>query len=284
MTGSALGGNMMRSRLKKIASIAGAGAVATVGTLALNPFSANADGAPTSTSVSAPATLVTGHAVNFTAVVAPTTAIPGTKPTGTVTFTIVGSDSSSVACAGGVNDPAINGKGKAVCKISSGTLGASASPYSVTAVYSGDSNFAGSTGTASQTVSEATTHIALTFSPKVTSGSATTVTATLSGGSGVLPTGDVAFDITSPTDVAKTAPLYCGGVKTKTANFPVLSSNGAPKPEAVATCSLDAGWFNVPASSTKDPHPVATWQIEVNYDGDHNYGVAQTTKKGSAKG
>jgi hypothetical protein len=274
---------MMRSRLKIIASIAGAGALATVGTLALNPFSASADGAPTSTAVSAPTSLATGHAVNFTAIVTPTTAIPGTKPTGTVTFTITGSDSSSVACAGGVSDPTVNGKGKAVCKISTGTLKASASPYSVTAVYSGDSNFAGSTGNLSQTVTAATTHIALTFSPKVTTGLATLVTATLSGGSGTLPSGVVSFAVTSPY-ASKPATLYCGGVKGPRANIQALSSNGATKPQSVATCNLVAGWFNVPASSTQDPHPSSIWKVTASYTGDGNYGAVQAFKGGRSKG
>jgi hypothetical protein len=284
MTGSALGGNVMRSRLKKIASIAGAGAVATVGTLALNPFSASADGAPTTTSVSAPTSLSTGHAVNFTAIVTPTTAIPGTKPTGTVTFTITGSDNSSVACAGGISNPAINGKGKAVCKISSGTLTASASPYAVTAVYSGDTTFAGSTGNLSQTVNEATTHISLSFNPKVTSGAATTVTATLSGGSGALPTGNVAFVVTSGNPT-KSYDLNCGAGKVASqADFQALSSNGATKPEAVASCSLVAGWFNVPSSTTNDPHPSSSWQVTATYGGDGNYGRALSLKKGKSRG
>ena len=35
------------------------------------------------------------------------------------------------------------------------------------------------------------------------------------------------------------------------ANFQALSSNGAAKPQAVATCNLVAGWFNVPAGPTR---------------------------------
>jgi large repetitive protein len=276
MTGSALGGNMMRSRLKKMAIIAGAGAIATMGTLALNPFSASADGASTSTSVSAPTSLTTGHAVNFTAFVTPTTAIPGTKPTGTVTFTIVGSDNSSVACAGGVSNPTINGKGKAVCKISSGTLVASASPYSVTAVYSGDDNFAGSTGSTSLDVTLAPSHVKLTYDAKPTSGSATTFTATVTGGgAGSLPTGQVIFAVSTSPSAGSTK---CSGGNTQT-----LAASSDATPVAIVTCALQAKWFKVPAATKTDPHPSASWTVTASYRGDNNLNGSTTSKSGASK-
>jgi hypothetical protein len=157
------------------------------------------------------------------------------------------------------------------------------SPYSVTAAYSGDTTFGLSSDTISQTVTAATTHITLSFDPKPTAGEASVVTATLSGGSGSLPTGDVTFVIAS-SDPTKPVMLLCGGVKSPGANFAALSSNGATKPEAVATCDLVAGWFNVPAATTGDPHPSATWEVSASYDGDNNYGHVLVSKKGRSKG
>jgi hypothetical protein len=287
MTGSALGGTMIRSRLKKIVIIAGAGAVVTAGTLALNPFSASADGGTgtaTATTVIGPTSVSTGRAVTFTASITPpkTTSAPVVKATGTVTFTVTGGNASSVACSGTSNAIALNGKAKAFCKIPSGSLLASASPYSVTAAYSGDSNFAASNDTISQAVSSATTHITLAFTPKPTSGQASVVTATLSGGSGALPGGDVSFTVYSENPT-KPALINCGGGKAS-GNFQALSSNGATKPQAVATCNLSAGWFNVPAPSNKVPHPSSTWKVTASYDGDGNYGQAQAFKQGKSKG
>jgi large repetitive protein len=281
MTGSALGGNMIKSRLKKIAIVAGAGAVAAAGVLALDPFSAGAaDAVTTTTTVTAPAHVTTGHAVTFVATIAPskTGSGPVVKATGDVAFTIVGSDSSSVACSGG-NSPALNTKGKALCKVASGALLASASPYSVTAVYSsGDSNFSGSTGTRSQSVSAATDHLKLTYDAKPTSGSATTFTATVTGGSGSLPTGTVQFSVSSTPAPGNTALLKCASGNTQT-----LAANGATPPVATATCALSAKWFKVPTASKNDPHPVGTWTVTATYSGDGNFGTSNASKSGASK-
>jgi hypothetical protein len=268
--------------MRKIAVVAGAGAVATMTTLALNPFSASAVDAPTATTttVTGPATATAGHAVKFVATVAPfkMPTAPFTKATGTVTFTIVGSDSSAVACAGGTNARALSLRGTASCKVSAATLSAAASPYSVTAVYSGDGNFVGSSNEISQTVEQATTHITLTFAPKVASATATVVTATLTGSSGLLPTGKVHFVILpSLNNPTKASMDNCSGKASD--DFQVLSPNAAPRPKAVVTCQLSAGWFN--ASSTAK---TSTWAVEASYNGDGNFGQVQVTKTGSVKG
>ena len=115
---------MIGSRFKKLAIVAGAGALATASTLALNPFSASATDATTTTTVTAPAA-TTGHAVKFTAKVSPSrTPSPVTKATGTVTFTIVGSDNSSVACTG--ENTVTIAAGRAICKVAPGPLTPSA--------------------------------------------------------------------------------------------------------------------------------------------------------------
>ncbi len=280
MTGSALGGTMKRSRLRKIAISAGAGAIATFATLALNPFSASADPAATTTTVSGPASLATGHPVTFTAAISPSkTTAPVVKATGTVTFTITGRDSSTVSCSGGTNAVALNGSGKAVCKIASGVLVASATPYSVAAAYSGDANFGPSTGSLSQTVSLAASHLKLTYDAKPTSGSATTFTATVTGGgAGSLPTGNVQFSVSAVPAPGNSSLLKCTG-----GNAQALAPSSDPTPLAEATCVLQAKWFKVPAATKTDPHPTASWTVTASYSGDGNLNGSTATKSGASK-
>ncbi len=88
---------------------------------------------------------VSGSPVTFTATVVHASGVP----TGTVTFTVTGASSTSYTCDGGnvANlSPNMSGPGSvATCKFAAG-LEASDSPYAITAVYSGDSNFNTSTG------------------------------------------------------------------------------------------------------------------------------------------
>jgi hypothetical protein len=277
---------MIRSRLKRIAIVAGAGAVATMATLAVNPFSAGADGTTTSTTttVTGPSTLTTGHAAKFIASVSPfeTSSAPVTKATGTVTFTVTGHDSSTVSCAGGNNALALSRKGKAICKVAADTLSASASPYTVTAVYSGDDNFGTSTGDLSQTIALAASHVKLTYLAKPTSGSSDTFTATVTGGAGTDPTGYVVFTASSaasPSSPSASTLTKCGG-----GNHQALSASSATPPVMTATCVLPAKWFKVPAPTKSDPKPVGVWSVSASYAGDANYGSNEAAKSGSAKG
>ena len=185
--------------MKEFAIIAGAGAVATASTLALNPFSASATDATTTTTttVTGSAQATTGQTVKFTAKVSPSkTTAPVTKATGTVTFTIVDNDAKSVSCAGG-NSATLTATGRAFCRVSANTLTAASSPYTVTASYSGGNGFGPSTGTLSQTVSLAPTRVRVSVDGPPTSTTASTFTATVTGGSG-LPTGTVTL-VCSPT-------------------------------------------------------------------------------------
>ncbi len=266
--------------MRKIAIVAGAGAVATMTTLALNPFSASAAGATTTTTtaVKGPAKLTAGHAATFVATVAPfkTTSAPIERASGKVTFTIVGSNSSTVACSGS-SSPALGHTGTASCKVAAGRLSAADAPYAVTATYSGDDNFIGSNDEISQAVALAASHLSITFDPKVTSGGATVVTVSLPGSYGLLPTGKVHFAIPASNAPTKSSLDNCSSVRKD--DWQVLSSNGAKKPAAVVTCSLPAGWFN--ASSTAK---TSTWTVEASYDGDANFGQVQETKTGIVKG
>jgi Big-like domain-containing protein len=258
---------MIRSRLKKIAIVAGAGAIATMGTLALNPFSASADPTVATTmTVTGPANLATGHAASFVAIITATP--PVVKATGAITFTITGTDASSISC---VSAPVMSGKGKAVCKVAAGSLLASAGPYSVTAAYSGDPTYVASSDTISQTVSPATAHVKLTVDAKPISGTASTFTATVTGGGGLLPTGNVVFTVAADGKTNCT-PL----VKN---NSESLSPNAAPTPVAQAVCSLPAQWLK---ASKADPHP--SWTVVATYGGDANFASGPMAKMtGTAK-
>jgi len=138
--------------------------------------------AGTSMSVSSSANPSTaGQTVTFTATVRMTGSGAGT-PTGTVQFSIDGSPFGSPV--------ALNGSGQAT---SPGISTLSPGVHTVTASYSGDSTFAGSSGSLTQQVSKASTTTTLTSSanPSPLHGSVTfTATVTSPGG---VPTGTVTF-------------------------------------------------------------------------------------------
>ncbi|MGE5644792.1 MAG: DUF4082 domain-containing protein [Acidobacteriota bacterium] len=120
-----------------------------------------------------------GQAVTFTAVV---TAASGT-PTGSVQFRDGGSVLGTVALSGG--------------RASFGTTTLSAGSHTITAVYSGDSTYTGSTSnalaqTVNSTSARATTTALSASATSVAAGGAVTLTATVSSSSGT-PTGSVQF-------------------------------------------------------------------------------------------
>ncbi len=269
---------MIRSRMKQLAIIAGAGAVATASTLALNPFSASAtDAVATTTTVTASTHATTGHSVKFTATVSPfkTTATPVTRASGIVTFTITGSDSSTVPCSGG-NTPALKPTGGAVCKVAPGLLEASASPYTVTAAYaSGNGNFASSTGTMSESINLATPTVKVTVATTPAVHQASTFTATVSGSTAGTPTGTVTF-IATAQKPSRPKTLVCQGGKTQ----PLVATTATPH-QMAATCTLPVGWLKLAAVSKKDPTPSNTWTVVANYNGDDSYQSADNYKSGT---
>ncbi|SCK55669.1 Ig-like domain repeat protein, partial [Streptomyces sp. WMMB 322] len=160
-------------------------------------------GAPTSTTTltDVPDPSVVGESVTFTATVAPVPPNVGT-PTGTVTFNFGdGSPSVVVPLSGGV---------ASTTHAYSTTSG---SPFTVTAVYSGDSNFSASVGSGTHAVNAAATSTALVDSPDPSVvGQSVSFTATVSAvspGSGT-PTGSVVFDF-GDGNVSAAVPLS-GGV------------------------------------------------------------------------
>ena len=131
------------------------------------------------TSTANPSTV--GQAVTFTATVNVKSPGSGT-PTGTVTFSAGGSPIGSPVALGAAGTAAI-------------TTSFMAGTHAITATYNGDSNFTGSSGSLTQTVSKiaTTTTLASSANPSII-GAPVTYTATLSAASGTgTPTGTVAF-------------------------------------------------------------------------------------------
>ena len=154
-------------------------------------------------------------------------------PTGTVTFTVTGASSTSYTCDGGnvANlSPNMSGPGSvATCKFAAG-LEASDSPYAITAVYSGDSNFNTSTGMLSTAIKKGstTTTVSSASFPSVT-GQPVSFTATIAPVSPAIgtPTGSVTFSING-TGGGSVACDTTGDVVPLTGN--------------TATCSVAAGF------------------------------------------
>jgi large repetitive protein len=188
----------------------------------------------TSTTVTASSDpTVTGQPVSFTAMVAPVSPATGT-PTGSVTFTITGADSptDTANCDSGNGNNVALVSGSATCSVSGG-LEATGTAYTISAVYSsGDANFSGSSGTASQTVTRggATITVAQT-TPSGTqpvTGQAVAFTATVATTAPATgtPTGSVIFTVTSSTG----SNVNCDSGDTVS----LMGGN-------TATCSLSAG-------------------------------------------
>ncbi|MFE7782421.1 Ig-like domain repeat protein [Streptomyces libani] len=197
--------------------------------------------AATTTAVaSSPDPAVTGQPVDITATVS--AAAPGAgTPTGTVTFDF------------GDGTPSVTATVTAGVATATHTwAGTSGSPYTVTADYSGDTDFASSTGTDSQTVGQTSSSMTLFTSPDPSvAGQQVTFTARVTAvppGAGT-PTGTVTFDFGDGT-VPVTAPVS-SDVATVTHAY--ASTAGSPY-TVTATYSGDADF--APATITGD-HTVA---------------------------
>jgi hypothetical protein len=139
------------------------------------------DSTTTSLSSSASAAQI-GQSLTFTATVTPASS---GMPTGTVTF------ENGTTVLGVAIVAATSSGAQASFTTSALAIGS----YSVTAVYSGDNSFTGSTSVAlMQTVGQESTTITLSSSaPTATSGQSLTFTATVTGADGGTPTGSVTF-------------------------------------------------------------------------------------------
>jgi hypothetical protein len=191
-------------------------------------------GATTTAVTAATNPSVTGQPVGFSATVAPKSPAVGV-PTGSVTFSISGTDGSSPSCDGG-NTVALSGD-VATCNLAGGLL-AQGSQYTVSATYAGDTEFAQSTGTVLQKVAKATATVAVTSSASTpVSGEPVTFTATVASvdapGMGV-PTGNMVFTVVGSNGTT----VNCSGGNTE----PISGSS--------AQCDFPSGLSGKPLSYT----------------------------------
>ncbi|MGW7488895.1 beta strand repeat-containing protein, partial [Streptomyces sp. NPDC054786] len=203
------------------------------------PHTVTAIAATTATTVtSSPDPTVTGQPVTVTAAVVPTPSGAGV-PTGTVTF-----DFGDGAAA--ITAPLSGG----AVTVAHTYTGATGSPYSITANYSGDANFGSSAGGDTQTVLPAATVTTLVTAPDPSvTGQPVTLTATVAPvgpGAGV-PTGTVTFDFGDGAPTAS-APISGGVARISHA----YTSAGGPY---TATASYD-GDASFTASSGTDTQTV----------------------------
>jgi len=270
---------MKMGRIKQFAMATAGSVLIAAATLAVVPAVAGAVLAPTSTTVTGKASTKTGDAIVLTAQVVAVTGVASTfravtsnVPTGTVTFTITGMNAGTASCKTS-NTVTISHNGKAKCHVFAGQLLAADSPYSVLAVYSGDSNFAGSPGTTSVTVTKAKTHTKLKIDSPPVNKSANEVTATVTTlHDGSLLTGTVLFSVSS-------TPATLKGKR-------ICTNGGDRQPLAVtgnvgtAVCDLQPGWFVISKPRPKNPHQHGSWNVTANYSGDNNFLNSVGTKSG----
>ena len=165
------------------------------------------------TIVSSASPSVYGQTVTFTA----TVSVSGTgTPTGTVTFL----DGSTSLGQGTLSTSA------GISTASFSTSGLGVGTHTITASYSGDSTFSGSSGSLTQSVSQAGTTTAVVSSANPSSsGQSVTFTATISAsGAGTAPTGTVQWLIDSTKMGSPVAVSTSGGVTTATLSLASLSS------------------------------------------------------------
>jgi hypothetical protein len=178
------------------------------------------------------------QSVTFTATVSG----GGVTPTGTVTFTSL---SGGVTTTLGTNVALVSG----VATVS--TTGLPVGSSTITATYSGDSNYSNATGTLTQTVNPVATTDSLTASP-ASPGFGTPVTLTYTippvANATATPTGTVTF-------------TYVSGGTTYTLGPATISTTGGVTTATVTTSALPGG----------------TTTITGSYSGDTNYAAATAT-------
>ena len=219
-------------------------------------------------------TITSGQPVSFTAAVTPAK-VGTTKITGTVDWTVTGADGTNVTCT--TLKPLSSG-GKSKCQIAKGILLAGSAPFTVTADYSGDANFAPISGSTSLAATVGMTRVVLALSAVPTGGAATTVTATVTDGPATaLISGNVVFTISSQFHTAGVA-VRCSGSQT-----PVSLNNVQPVVGGIATCNLPAGWMTLPKVSKSTPKPSDAWSVTAVYNGNSSFATSFKLKKGTAK-
>jgi hypothetical protein len=187
---------------------------------------------------------VFGQSITLTAAVTANSAGAGT-PTGSVTFT----DTTTGATLG---TGTLGANGQATITTSSLAVGT----HALTASYPGGGNFAGSDGSLTQTVTQASTSTALAASPNPSPfGQAVQLTVTVAAmapGVGT-PTGSVTITDTTTGTVLNTAPLDATGKATFTTSSLTMGSHAL-----TASYAGDSNFTGSSGSVTQTVNPAAT--------------------------
>jgi hypothetical protein len=205
--------------------------------------------------------VVTSAGVTFTATLGAGSPGSGTPSSGTVTWTVTSAGGSAVACkkAGPVN---VSSTGTSTCKVPTNELSTAGEPYSVTAAFSGNGDYASSTGTYYEAVTTTASQVKLKVAAPASSGSPGSFTAVVTGvpntsvpASSDVPTGTVTFTI---TDASGNAVSCDGGNNTVT-----LGGSGR------ATCSVSSSLV-----SSGSPYSVTA-----TYNGDDTFSPSTSPTK-----
>ncbi|HXW33487.1 MAG TPA: Ig-like domain-containing protein [Acidimicrobiales bacterium] len=211
---------------------------------------------------------VTGQEVTFTATVTDATGLTGITPTGTVEFQNDGVDIP------GCSAQSLDVNGMTQCQVPDGFAAGS---YSITAIYSGDETFAGSTGSLpTETVDPDGTSTNVTSNPSALFvGEGTTLTATVTPDPTVsgepAPTGTVEFqdggvDISGCSAVSldpSTGTAQCpvpGGLPTGTDTITAIYSGDANYSTSTGTLLQTVSAGNTATSVAASPHTLVATQ------------------------
>lgn len=247
-----------------------------MGATAVASAPAFADGpVPTTVTVTANQTsILTGRSVSFNALVAPSS-MGKTKISGTVTWTVTGTNGTVVPCS---SVSTFSKGGKSRCKIDKGILLAGFTPFTATASYSGDANFAASSGSGTLDVTPTSTRVKIALNATPTSGAATTVTVTVVDGPATsLLAGNVVFAINSQYHSPGVSTTCTGSLSPPSANNVVALSG------QTAVCQLPAGWMIVPKVTVFNPRPYDGWSISAVYNGNDSFTTSFRSVKGTAR-
>ena len=214
---------------------------------------------PTATTVTGPSSSAVNQSVTFTATIAPAVApfAGSTNPGGTVSFSYLFGSVNVPLCTTSI-PVSTTGTGAgavttAACSASLPSQGA----YTITAIYTGDSNFSTSTSAAFPLQVGATgTSVGLmsSLSPSIATQAVTfvaTVTPAIKGSNPTSPTGTITFSF---TDATLGTPLgaFCG----------VITVTAAVGGNATATCPVQ-----FPATTSGTITVAATYSGDTNFEG-----------------
>jgi hypothetical protein len=215
----------------------------------------------TTTVVSSNANPSVNQPMTFTATVAPTTFTGSVFPTGTVTFSYTLNGAAPVTLCGSVKVATLGTVTTALCTAPLPSQAPAKAPYTITATYSGDTNFISGAGTTTQIVAGTNTATTVIASPSPSAvNQQVTFTATVTPAvvGSIVPTGSVTF--TYSLNGGSAVNLSCKPVQ------PVSVGTVGTGSAAVTTAQCTA------------PLPAAgSYTVTASYSGDANFGASSNS-------